>query len=96
MSKFYIYIARCKDDSLYTGYTNDLKEREKKHNDGDGARYTRGRGPVKIVYSEEFDTKSEAMKREYEIKQLKREEKEKLMKLDKDIFGKMGGTMCKN
>jgi putative endonuclease len=79
MQKFYVYIARCNDDSLYTGYTNDLKEREKKHNDGEGARYTRGRGPVKIVYSEEFETKSEAMKREYAIKRLKRGDKEKLI-----------------
>ncbi len=80
MAKFYVYIARCNDDSLYTGYTNDLKEREKKHNEGDGARYTRGRGPVEIIYSEEFETKSEAMKREYAIKRLKRGDKEKLTK----------------
>lgn len=79
MSKFYVYIARCNDGTLYTGYAVDLKEREKKHNEGDGARYTRGRGPVEIVYSEEFETKSEAMKREYAIKQLKREDKENLI-----------------
>ena len=79
MSKFYVYIARCNDGTLYTGYTVDLVEREKKHNEGDGARYTRGRGPVKIVYSEEFETKSEAMKREYQVKRLKREEKERLV-----------------
>lgn len=80
MAKFYVYIARCGDDTLYTGYTNDLVGREKKHNEGVGARYTRGRGPVEIVYSEKFGTKSEAMKREYEIKQLKRGDKEKLTK----------------
>ncbi|NIA02378.1 MAG: GIY-YIG nuclease family protein [Nitrospirae bacterium] len=80
MSKFYVYIARCNDGSLYTGYTVDLAEREKKHNEGDGARYTRGRGPVKIVYSEEFETKSEAMKRECQIKRLGKQEKERLVK----------------
>lgn len=82
MPKSFIYIARCKDGTLYTGYTTDLKEREKKHNEGVGARYTRGRGPVKIVYSEEFETKSEAMKREYEIKQLKKGEKLALLESD--------------
>jgi putative endonuclease len=79
MSKFYTYLARCNDGSLYTGYTVDLNEREAKHNEGKGARYTRVRLPVKIVYSEEFQTKSEAMKREYEIKCLSKKEKEGLV-----------------
>ena len=68
MKRYYVYIAKCKDDTLYTGYTVDIKEREAKHNQGEGAKYTRHRRPVKIVYSEEFKTMSEAMKREAEIK----------------------------
>ncbi|MFH1534197.1 MAG: GIY-YIG nuclease family protein [Nitrospirota bacterium] len=85
MSKSYVYIVRCNDGTLYTGYTTDLKKREAKHNEGNGAHYTRIRRPIKIVYSEEFETKSEAMKREYQIKCLKREDKERLVEpvLDK-------------
>lgn len=83
MSKSYVYMVRCSDGTLYTGYTNDLKNREAKHNEGKGAHYTRIRRPVNIVYSEEFETKSEAMKREHQIKSLKREDKERLMRLDK-------------
>jgi len=76
----YVYIVKCSDDTLYTGYTNDLDRRIKMHNDGDGAKYTKGRRPVKLVYSEDFKTKSKAMKREYEIKQLKRAKKLNLIK----------------
>lgn len=79
MQKHYTYIARCKDDTLYTGYATDIKEREKKHNEGRGAHYTRIRRPVKIVYFEEFKTKSAATKREYQIKQLRKEDKESLI-----------------
>ncbi|MCR5547049.1 MAG: GIY-YIG nuclease family protein [Lachnospiraceae bacterium] len=71
----YTYILECADGSLYTGYTPDLKKRLETHNAGKGAKYTRGRRPVKLVYSEEYDTKEEAMRREYQIKHLKREEK---------------------
>ncbi|MBT6690867.1 GIY-YIG nuclease family protein [Candidatus Parcubacteria bacterium] len=80
MKKYYVYIAKCKDETLYTGYTVDLKDREDKHNSGEGAKYTRHRRPVKIVYSEEFKTMSEAMKREAEIKKLSRIDKENLIK----------------
>ena len=80
MKKFYVYLARCKDDTLYTGYTVNLKEREIKHNDGDGAKYTKARLPIKIVYSESFKTKSDAMKREAQIKHLSRIEKQVLIK----------------
>lgn len=80
LSKFYTYIARCSDGSLYTGYTINLAEREAKHNDGKGAHYTRVRGPVEIVYNEEFETKSAAMSREYQIKKLSKKEKEELVK----------------
>ncbi len=77
---YYAYIARCSDDTLYVGYTNDIERREAVHNDGRGARYTRGRLPVKIVYFEMFENRSEAMKREWEMKQMKKAEKEALLK----------------
>lgn len=76
----YTYILKCKDDSLYTGWTNDLKKRITSHNAGKGARYTKARRPVELVYYEEFQTREEAMKREYAIKQLSRKEKEALIK----------------
>jgi putative endonuclease len=76
----YIYILKCKDDSLYTGWTNDLKKRITSHNAGKGAKYTKARRPVELVYYEEFQTREEAMKREYAIKQLSRKEKEALIK----------------
>ncbi len=79
MQNYYVYLARCSDDSLYAGYTTDLKNRETAHNEGKGARYTRMRRPIKIVYFEEFKTKSEAMKREYELKHCKKAEKENLI-----------------
>lgn len=75
----YIYIARCADDTLYTGYTTDLKARENRHNEGRGAKYTQARLPVKFVYSETFSTKSEAMKREYAIKKMTKKQKEELV-----------------
>ena len=76
----YTYILKCKDDSLYTGWTNDLKKRITSHNAGKGAKYTKARRPVELVYYEEFQTGEEAMKREYAIKQLSRKEKEALIK----------------
>lgn len=77
--KNYVYILECSDKSLYTGWTNDLEGRLKAHNDGTGAKYTRGRGPCKLRYYEEFDKKNEAMKREYQIKHFTRKQKEKLI-----------------
>lgn len=76
----YVYILKCKDESLYTGWTSNLDNRVKTHNSGKGAKYTRARLPVELVYFEEFEDKIEAMKREYAIKQLKREEKIKIIK----------------
>jgi len=76
---YFVYMARCSDHSLYTGYTSDLKQREMKHNQGKGAAYTRMRRPVKFVYSETFDTRSGAMKREYAIKKMRKRDKEKLV-----------------
>ncbi|MBU3089050.1 GIY-YIG nuclease family protein [Clostridium gasigenes] len=75
----YMYILKCSDSSLYTGWTNDLDKRFKVHSQGKGAKYTKGRLPVELVYFEEFDNKIEAMKREYEVKQLTRKEKQKLI-----------------
>ncbi len=75
----YVYILKCKDDSLYTGWTNDLKKRIKAHNNGTGAKYTRGRGPVKLVYYEEFEEKREAQSREYKIKKLTKKQKLELI-----------------
>lgn len=77
----YVYILECSDSTLYAGYTVDLEKRLKVHNKGKGAKYTRVRLPVKIVYSEEFEDKSAALKREYQIKQLSRKKKEELIQL---------------
>ena len=71
----YVYILKCNDDSLYTGWTNNLERRIKAHSTGKGAKYTKARLPIELVYFEEFEDKIEAMKREYAIKQLKRREK---------------------
>jgi len=74
----YTYIVRCCDNTLYTGWTTDLNRRMEAHNSGKGAKYTRSRRPVELIYAERFDTKQEAMRREWEIKQLSREEKLRL------------------
>ncbi len=71
----YTYILRCADGSLYCGWTNDLDKRLKSHNDGTGSKYTRTRLPVELLYYESFETKQEAMSREYHIKRLSRAEK---------------------
>ena len=71
----YTYIVKCSDGSLYTGWTNNLEKRIKDHNAGRGAKYTKARRPAVLVYKEEFPTKQEAMKREWEIKRLSRKEK---------------------
>lgn len=75
----YTYILKCADGTLYCGWTNDLEKRLKSHNDGKGAKYTRSRLPVTLVYYEEFDSSVEAQKREYRIKKLTRQEKLKLI-----------------
>ena len=76
----YVYILLCADGSLYTGWTNDLKKRVAAHNAGKGAKYTKARRPVTLVYSEAFETKQQAMRREWEIKRLSRQEKLLLIK----------------
>ena len=72
---YYVYILECSDGSLYTGITNNLEKRIKTHNSKLGAKYTRSRLPVKLVYYETVETKSLALKREYEIKQKSKQEK---------------------
>ena len=72
---YYVYILKCRDNTLYTGYTNNIKDRIQTHNSGKGAKYTRGRLPVELKYFEEFEDKTEALKREREIKKLSREDK---------------------
>ena len=74
-----LYILRCRDGSLYTGITTDVQKRLTAHNVGKGAKYTRGRGPLELVYSEDCGDYSAALKRELEIKSLQREEKLKLI-----------------
>ncbi|WP_456277157.1 GIY-YIG nuclease family protein [Bacillus sp. AK128] len=78
--KHYFYVLSCKDDSFYGGYTNSLTERVKKHNEGKGAKYTRSRKPVQLLYYEVFPTKQLAMSAEYQFKQLSRTNKEHFLK----------------
>ena len=80
----YAYLLLCADGSLYAGWTNDLKRRLHAHNEGTGAKYTRGRGPVRLVYAESFATKEEAQKRECEIKKLRREKRLELICMGQD------------
>jgi len=75
LTVYYTYMAVCRDRSLYTGYTDNLVRRIRAHNTGKGAKYTRSRGPVKLVYWEKFATKKQAMQREYAIKQWPRSQK---------------------
>ena len=75
----YTYILECKDGTYYTGWTNNLDKRLRDHNDGKGAKYTKARIPVSLAYHEEFQTKEEAMSREYAIKHMTRTEKSKLI-----------------
>lgn len=71
----YFYVLHCRDGSLYAGYTNDLARRVKQHNEGKGAKYTRGRGPVELVFSQAFDNQGDALRAEYQFKQLSRQKK---------------------
>ena len=75
----YTYLVRCADGTFYCGWTNDLDKRIKAHNEGRGAKYTRSRRPVPLVYWEEFSTKTEAMQREAAVKKLTRQQKERLI-----------------
>ncbi|MDG1949695.1 MAG: GIY-YIG nuclease family protein [bacterium] len=79
-NKWFVYIVRCADDSLYTGITNRLEKRIEQHNLGKGAKYTRGRGPVVVVWSRSGLTRSEALQEEVRIKKLSRDKKLKQIK----------------
>lgn len=72
---WYLYILECKDGTLYTGITDDVERRIAQHNGGTGAKYTRGRGPVKLLYREECGSRSDASKREYAVHRMTRQEK---------------------
>lgn len=76
---YWLYILRCGDGSLYTGTTDDVERRLKAHREGKGAKYTRGRGPLEVVYREELPDKSAALRREWAVKRLSREEKLELI-----------------
>jgi putative endonuclease len=75
-NNYYFYVLLCKDGTLYAGYTNNIERRVKRHNEGKGAKYTRGRGPVQLLYVKSFDNKSDALKAEYEFKTWPRKKKE--------------------
>lgn len=84
MKQWYVYILRCSDGTLYTGSTDDVARRAQVHNSGKGAKYTRCRIPVEVVYSEACESYSAALKREYAIKQLSRKEKLELIASKKE------------
>lgn len=79
MGNHYVYILKCKDGTYYTGYAVDVAKRMKAHEQGKGAKYTRGRAPFQLVYVEQFTNKSCAMSQEANIKKLSREKKEQLI-----------------
>lgn len=78
-TQWYLYILRCKDNTLYTGITTDVEKRLEAHRSGKGAKYTRGRAPLELVYRETCGNHSDALKREAEIKKLSRQTKELLV-----------------
>ncbi len=84
MAKHYVYLLQCADGTIYSGYTTDLLRRTAAHNKGTGAKYTRARRPVVLVYHECFDTKNEAMRREAALKKLSHKEKVKLIEVFRD------------
>jgi putative endonuclease len=79
-TNWYLYILQCNDNSFYTGVTKDLRSRVERHNLGQGAKYTRSRRPVKLIYYEEHVTESDVKRREFEIKGWRREKKERLVR----------------
>ncbi|MCF6466773.1 GIY-YIG nuclease family protein [Clostridium sp. Cult2] len=78
----YVYILECADNTLYTGWTVDLENRLKVHNEGKASKYTRARLPVKLVYVEKYNNKIDAQRREWQIKKLKRSDKLRLFKIE--------------
>jgi len=87
-SNHYFYVLECRDGSYYAGYTNNLHVRVQKHNEGKGAKYTRGRTPVKLIYFRRYETKREALQAEYYFKQLSRRKKEQFIEKERqcDVF----------
>ena len=83
---WYLYILRCKDDTLYTGITTDVEKRLEAHRSGKGAKYTRGRAPLELVYREDCGDHSAALRREWELKRLTKEKKEDLIRNGRDIL----------
>jgi putative endonuclease len=79
VSDHYVYVLECADGTYYTGYTTDVERRVSEHDDGDGAKYTRGRTPVSLVHVESYDSRSTAMSREHEVKTFTRARKERLV-----------------
>jgi putative endonuclease len=79
-NEWFFYILRCRDDSLYSGITNDLEARLREHNRGTGAKYTHARRPVTLIYNEKYDNASEARKREGQVKSWSKVKKENLVK----------------
>ena len=76
----YVYILRCADDTLYCGWTTELNKRLASHNSGRGAKYTRSRRPVELIYVEEYEDRHDSLSREWHIKRMSREEKQRLCK----------------
>ncbi|WP_108672143.1 GIY-YIG nuclease family protein [Peribacillus acanthi] len=90
----FFYVLKCKDGSLYAGYTTDINRRIRMHNEGKGAKYTRGRGPVSLVFSHEFSTKEEAMRTEYWFKRLPRTKKERIIAKELNIVDLTAKELC--
>lgn len=84
--KYYVYIILTVNNKLYCGYTDDVEKRYRMHKEGKGAKFTKANKPFKLVYTKEFNTKTEAQREEYRIKQLTRKQKEKLINLPIDDF----------
>ena len=83
--KWFVYILRCGDGTLYTGITDDVQRRLEMHRSGKGAKYTRGRGPLELVRQEEWESKSQALHREAEIKSMKKQQKLALLEREEEI-----------
>lgn len=91
IENYYVYILKCSDNSLYTGITNDLEKRLKCHNDGKASKYTRSRLPVEFVYVEQVEGRGPAQSREYEVRNLKKSDKLKLIENSNNLIHK---TIC--
>jgi putative endonuclease len=92
----FVYIVRCADGSLYTGYARNPQARVKTHNAGRGARYTSGRRPVRLVYAESFESVGDALRREYALKRRSRAQKEKLIKRPRPLLTRNRGRSGSN